>query len=158
MEEVKLCKIKKEFFDTLNVNKEGKLFKEINTKNNRMYLCLMMKLDGNQVLIPLETNLHKAPALLANSLYELPSNTRPNAGLNLEKLLIVNDNKYLEIIDHPEISHKQMQKMKKDIELINKKTERYIHKYKKACERNKENEVFIFKFSTLHLFKNELGI
>jgi len=131
---------------------------EINTKESRIYLCLLININNNTVLIPFESEVPQIEALLKNSLYKLPSTTRPEAGLNFEKLLIINDHSYLDIIPSPRIANSQKKEIENNKEAIKEKLEKYIENYIKACNKQREKKVFIFKFSTLHLFKEELGV
>ncbi len=161
MSEVKdfdICIIKKEFFSFIE-NKNGlDKTSEINTKESRIYLCLLMNINNNTFLIPFESEVPQTEALLQNSLYALPSETRPKAGLNFEKLLIINDHSYLNIIPNPQIANSQKKEIENNQQAIKNKLEKYVSKYIKACNKKREHREYIFRFSTLHLFKKELGI
>jgi len=60
-------------------------------KDDRIYLGIIITINNNNCFVPLETNLKDNELLKRNSQWPVPSSTRPNAGLNFEKSLIVND-------------------------------------------------------------------
>jgi len=153
-----ICFVKKDFFELMKEKFGDEKISEINTKESRMYLCLLININNNTILIPFESEVPQIEALLKNSLYKLPSETRPNAGLNFEKLLIINDYSYFTIISNPKIANSQKREIENNTDAIREKLEKYISNYIKACSKNREKREFIFKYSTLHLFKKELGI
>lgn len=153
-----ICFVKKEFFELMEKKFGKEEVSEINTKESRRYLCLLININNNMVLIPFESEVPQVEALLKNSIYKLPSETRPKAGLNFEKLLIINDYSYLSVLSNPKIANSQKKEIENNKEAIKEKLVKYIDNYIKACNKNREKREFIFKFSTLHLFKEELGI
>lgn len=153
MKNFDICLVKKAFFDDFpNLKAEG------NKKEMRLYLGIRIKLDDNNYFIPFESKLFDHPALKDTSQYSLPSSTRPNAGLNFEKCLIINDLSYIEILAEPGLAHSQYKKLVEEQDLIIERLEIYIQKFIKACEKKREKREFMFKFSTLHEFKSELGV
>lgn len=152
----KICIIEPSFID-----KHPSLKKEANSKENRIYLGIKIKINDNNYFIPFETKLFKHPRLVGVSQYPVPSNKRPNAGLNFEKCLVINDSKYIKkeiLITEAKMSNKQKSILKNNEKDITNKFNLYIKKYITACKKNREKREFIFKYSTLHEFKDELNI
>lgn len=147
------CFINKVFFDDF-----PNLKTEANTKETRLYFGITININNNNCFVPFESDLFDQPLLQMYSQYPLPSSTRPKGGLNFEKCLIINDMKYIDVIEHPHIAHSQYTKLIDEQELIKIKLEKYIVKYIRACKKNRESLDYIFKCSTLHEFKVELGI
>lgn len=147
------CLIKPVFFDDF-----PNLKKEANTKETRIYFGITININNNNCFVPFESDLYDKPILQMYSQYALPSSTRPMGGLNFEKCLIINDMKYIDVVEHPRIAHSQYTKLIAEQELIKVKLETYIGKYIRACRKNRENLDYIFNCSTLHEFKVELGI
>jgi len=137
------------------------LKKEANSKATRIYLGVTIKINNNNYFIPFESKLHKAPSLVNVAQYAIPSNTRPNGGLNFEKALIINESKYIKettTIQQSIIANSQKNILLNSQKDITTQFESYIKKYIKACKKGREKKEFIFKFSTLHHFKRELNI
>lgn len=153
MNNFEICKIKRSFY----IDHPG-LDKEANTKEGRLFFGIIINVNDNHCFVPFETKLYEHPALKANSQYDLPSSTRPKAGLNFEKCLIINDFKYLEIIENPQIANSQYTKLKNEQDLVKEKLEQYIQKYIAEYKRGYAYEKYIFKYCTLHEFKKELGL
>ena len=132
---------------------------EANTQSNRIYLGLNFHIHGKNFVIPFESNLYKSVQLEKISQYPLPISSRPNAGINFEKCLIINDVEDIkEIIplDESKIANEQKNEIKNNELDIITRFNYYINNFIKSCNKGREKKEFIFKYSTLHFFKDEL--
>jgi len=138
-----ICKIKNEYLSKIN---EENL--EANIKSNRLYMYLTVKYKDLIFLVPFESDLFQKnqPAI-----YPLPTEKKPNAGLNFEKTLILDDESQIEKIEFEDLKIPRSQKNKivDDLEEINEKFNRYIENFIKTCAKNRENREFAYRFSTL---------
>ena len=147
------CKISPSYFQAF-----PELVREADLKETRLYFGVCININDNNCFIPFESNLHDHPYLRQHSQYLLPSSTRPNGGLNLEKCLIINELQYVIPVPDPQIASSQYKKLIAEQEIVRNKLELYINKFVKACEKKREDKEYIFKFSTVHQFKEELGL
>ena len=148
MYDFKICTIKNSFIENY-----PNLKKEANSKESRIYLGIKITIDNNNCFVPFETKLHKHPLLDNISQYPVPSNTRPDAGLNFEKCLIINNSEYIKeiiSIEQAKIANTQKNTLLNNKVDIVTKFNLYIKKYIKACKKNREKRDFIFRYSTLH--------
>lgn len=134
-----------EMLDISNVEKQTK----------RLYLCLKVIIEDNTVLIPLRTNLPKNLGLIG---YHIPSKSKPNAGFDYRKILIINDDKYLNKIIQLNIPLSQRNAINENYNIIVKQAKQYINGYIKSFNKNRHLIDSRFKFSTLHNFHRELGL
>lgn len=130
---------------------------EIMETDNRVYLGIILKMDKNNYFIPLRSRAPKDP-VYRKSIYPIPSNTRPDAGLDMRKALIVNDPKYITVISNPKIANKQMKKINNDISTIENMFEIYVRGYKRAFRKDRIERELPFKYSTLKNYHVELGL
>jgi protein AbiQ len=124
-------------------------------QSSRCYLFVAIKHNGNNFYIPLRENINFS---IGNIGYPIPSSTRPNAGLDFRKALIVNDPMYIQNLNQVSISSSQMKKISNDIGAIEKQFSRYVLGYVQAALKGREKIDRLYKFSTLHNFHLELGI
>ena len=106
-----------EMLDVANIKKQS----------NRMYLFLKIKIDENNILIPLRTNLPK----LGNAVvgYHVPSKSKPNAGFDYRKMLIVDD-EYIIPVENLNIPNSQQKIILEKYEVIETQVKTYIKNYK----------------------------
>lgn len=146
--------IKEDFF------KENSGFEEmldpfdLEKQTARQYLYVNVKYNGNNILVPLRRNIGKSPKLY----YPVPSKTRPNAGLDYRKMLIVNNEDYIEIPSGQRLAESQTKIISDNYDTIEKAVIKYIDGYIKSANKNREHRDFDYSFSTLHNFHKELGI
>lgn len=138
----------KEFIEILDIS-------NIEKQTKRLYLCLKVIIDDNTVLIPLRTNLPKNFGLIG---YHTPSKSKPNAGFDYRKILIINDDKYLNKIIQLNIPLSQRNAINENYDIIVKQAKQYINGYIKSFNKNRHLIDSKFKFSTLHNFHRELGL
>lgn len=130
---------------------------EIMEADSRVYLGIILKKDSNNYFIPLRSHAPKKP-VYRKSIYPIPSNTRPNAGLDMRKALIVNDSKYITVISNPKIANRQMKKINSDISTIENMFDIYVRGYKRAFRKDRLERELPFRYSTLKNYHVELGL
>jgi len=124
-------------------------------RTSRMYVFISIKHNGNVFYVPLRSNI-----ALSNKItcYSVPSSTKPKAGLDFRKALIINDDSYVQKICYPEIASSQMNKLNSDISTIENLFINYVKGYIKSASKKREKRDYAYKYSTLHNFHAELGI
>jgi len=124
-------------------------------QSTRCYLFIGIQYAGNQFYVPIRKNIDFR---IGNIGYPLPSSTRPNAGLDFRKTLIINDGSYIQPLSKVDISSSQMNKLSADIAKIEALFINYVEGYISAALKGREKIDRFYIFSTLHNFHNELGI
>lgn len=127
---------------------------DLKKQTSRQYLYVTVKYMGNNILVPLRRNTGKNLKIF----YPVPSQTRPNAGLDYRKMLIVNNMEYIEIPSSQRLADSQKKIISDNYETIEKAVIKYIDGYIKSANKNREHKDFEYSFSTLHNFHAELGI
>ena len=128
------------------------------TKHNiRTHLCLNIKFNGNNVLIPLRKNLGDAVRPFGIIGYAVPSASKPKAGLDYRYIMIINETKYLRI-DIPRISNKQLNIIQDNYTTIEKEAVDYINAYIRKANKGRIERTARFKESSLINFHKELGV
>ncbi len=141
-----------QFYIDYNVAK----YPEMEDKEFRPFLVLLVKIENNTFAIPFRTNIkHKYCYKFSNS----NRNTLTSTALDYSKAVIVNDTRY--IGDSATIDQKEFVELSsKSIFIINK-FKNFVLKYKKIMlEPAKYPYEFdaLSKYSTLKYFHNELGL
>lgn len=136
-----------EMLDHLNTTKQSK----------RQYLFVEIKYKDNNILIPLRSHLPKNKHI-GDIGYPIPSSEKPNAGLDFRKIIIVNDENYIENPKFPKIPKSQQHIIQQNYLTIENKAIQYIKGYIKSSLKNRHRRDKKYRFSTLHNFHQELGI
>lgn len=123
-------------------------------QTSRHYLYISVKYKGNNILVPLRRNVGKNRKMF----YPVPSQTRPNAGLDYRKILIVNKPEYIEIPSVQRLAESQRKLISDNYDKIERAVIKYIDGYIKSANKNREYKDYEYIFSTLHNFHAELGI
>lgn len=128
---------------------------DMGKQTRRMYIFLKILIDGNNILVPLRTNL---PDLRTYGLigYPVPSEKKPNAGFDYRKMLIINDDKYINPVTELNIPSSQKNIINENYSTIVNQSKQYVKGYMKAVKKNRHLLDKKFKFSTLHNFHEEL--
>lgn len=140
--------------------KENKNFVEMldpydmQKQTSRQYLYIAVKYKENNILVPLRRNAGKNLKMF----YPVPSHSRPNAGLDYRKMLIVNNLGYIETPSSQRLADSQKKIINDNYDTIEKAVIRYIEGYIKSANKNREHKDYEYSFSTLHNFHTELGI
>lgn len=127
---------------------------DLSKQTARQYLYINVKYKGNNVLVPLRRNVGNNRKLY----YPVPSETRPNAGLDYRKILIVNNEDYIETPSSQRLADSQTKIINDNYSTIEKAVFKYIDGYIKSANKNREHRDYEYSFSTLHNFHEELGI
>ncbi len=129
-------------------------YPEIENKNNRPYMVLLVSIDNNTFAIPFRTNVPH------NNCYKFKNSTRPTntvTGLDYTKAVIVNDSKY--IGDAARINDSEYTELSDNRLFIIRQFRKFVADYiKYAKGKNTYYATKKFMYSTLKYFHNELGI
>lgn len=131
-----------------------KQYPEIENKDSRPYIVILVKIENNTFAIPFRTNVPH------NNCYKFRTSTRPTdsiTGLDYSKAVIVNDEKY---IGAPaRINDKEYIELNRNYDFIIKQFRKFVEDYIRFANGNRsfyaEKK---FKFTTLKYFHTELGI
>lgn len=130
---------------------------EVINKDTRLYLGLVIELNHNQCFIPLRTAIPTEDKF-KKAVFQCPSSTRPNAGLDYRKLLIINDSKYINFQTKVTIPQVQKEKIKDQYHVIEKAVNSYVGKYVKEVQRGRAKDNYLYRFSTLQNYHSELSL
>lgn len=147
--------IKEEYFRKNSSFKEMLDPFDLTKQTQRQYLYINFQYKNNNILIPLRKNL---PGVNSKLYYPVPSETKPNAGLDYRKILIINNSTYIEIPTEQKLTQAQSKIIINNYDTIEKAVINYIDGYIKAANKNREYLEYDYKFSTLHNFHTELLI
>ncbi len=157
MQSITYCYIKQEYYD-----KNPQLVKILDIDDDskhsvRTHLCLNVKFDDNNILIPLRKNLGDADRKYGKIGFSAPSKSKSKAGLDYRYMMIINNSSYL-IFDTPRIPAKQLDFIELCYETIESEAIEYINSYIKVARKNRVEKTARFRESSLINFHNELKI
>lgn len=131
-------------------------------QESRIYLKYYHQGDGLFLLVPLRKKIDhlKRNSKLSKTYYSVPSNTKPDAGLDYTKMLvfrdeslfIVNDTNNDEQGEYINFASSQERIIRNNIEEIHLQINWYYEKFKKARSKNRLSRDLLFKFTTLKEF------
>ena len=154
---MKYCYIRQDYFDEhsefINLLKGNSQ----NDLNSRTYLCLQITYNGNNILIPLRNNLGEAIRVYGKIGYQVPSASRPNAGLDYRNIIIINEERYLVFLE-PLIPRRQKKIIADNYKIIEKEALNYIRGYIRATQKGRVGCKALFRSSSLINFHKELGL
>lgn len=114
---VQYCFIRENYFtehsDFINMLDVGQTKKQ----SNRVHLCMVLEDDGNRYAIPLRNNLGDPVRKFGRIGHAVPSASRKNAGLDYRYVLVVNNDKYIEIPDERKIPRSQARKIESEYDV-----------------------------------------
>lgn len=152
------CFIKEQYFidnpNLINMLDPGNTDKQ----SKRTHLCVEININNNTVYLPLRNNLGIPVRKFGKIGYPVPSNKRPNAGLDYRYSLIINDKKYIEFHTEQKLPNSQYNVISRDYDIIKQELNEYITKYVKAAKKKRHTIEPLFKLSSLINFHKELGI
>ena len=140
--------LSKEFFEKYNSID----YPEIENKNNRPYMVVLVNIENNTFAIPFRTNIPH------NNCYKFKNSSRPTqsvTGLDYTKAVIVNDNKY--IGEPARIDDKEYIELNKNYPFIIKQFSKFVADYIRFV--NGEQTYYAtkkFRFTTLKYFQTDL--
>lgn len=159
LEKVEYAFVKEAFFKR-NFDDPEEILDKVKGKRaqeGRVYVCVKIELESNTYLVPLRRELGsmvKNPKLSAGY-FRVPSSTKPNAGLDFRKTIIVND-KSLYTISDAEIARSQKTIMQENLEEIKTSVTSYVDGFKKAVKKDRNKRDLLYKYSALNNFLEEL--
>ena len=129
-------------------------YPEIEHKESRPYMVLLLQSDKNTFAIPFRTNISH------NNCYRFKNSTRPTetvTGLDYSKAVIVNQEEY--IGQSARINDKEYVELNDNYQYIIRQFRKYVTDYV-AYVNGKTNyyNAKKFQFTTLKYFHNELGL
>mgnify|MGYP000488778775 CR=1 FL=1 len=149
--------IKQEYFqknsDLVEILDPNNLEKQ----SQRKYIFFGFKYENNTILVPLRTNMPDI-SKIGQVGYKVPSEEKPNAGLDYRKMLIVNDNTYIEDPQYLKIPTSQVRIINANYDTIKNQIIAYLDGYIKSVKKGRHLRDKKFKYSTLHNFHDKLGI
>lgn len=129
-------------------------FPEIETKYNRPYMVMLIKIDNNTFAVPFRTNIRHS------NCYKFKQTTRQTdtvTGLDYSKAVIVNDSAY--IGDAARINDKEYDELDRNYYIIIKRFKKYVSGYIDFINgKSDEYTIKRYKYTTLKYFHNELNI
>lgn len=139
-----------EFYKKYNAND----YPEIENKDNRPYMVMLIKVENNTFAIPFRTNVPH------NSCYKFKKSTRQTnsvTGLDYTKAVVVNDSKYIGAAAH--INDMEYTELSNNAAFIIKQFRKFVSDYI-AYANGKKNYYAVkkFQFTTLKYFHREIGI
>lgn len=149
--------IKQEYFQKNNDLVEILDPNNLEKQSQRKYIFLGFKYENNTILVPLRTNMSDI-LKIGQIGYKVPSEEKPNAGLDYRKMLIVNDSTYIEDPEYLKIPTSQIRIINANYDTIKNQIIAYLNGYKKSAKKGRHLKDKKFKYSTLHNFHDELGI
>ena len=129
-------------------------FPEIETKRNRPYMVMLIKIDNNTFAVPFRTNIRHS------NCYKFKQTTRQTdtvTGLDYSKAVILNDSAY--IGDAARINDKEYDELDRNYYIIIKRFKKYVSGYIDFVNgKSDEYTIKRYKYTTLKYFHNELNI
>lgn len=129
-------------------------YPEIENKDNRPYMVILIQIENNTFAVPFRTNVPH------NNCYKFKNSTRPTnsiTGLDYTKAVIVNDSMY--IGDAARINDKEYTELNDNYAFIIKQFRKFVTDYIEFA--NGKQTYYLtkkFQYTTLKYFHNELGI
>lgn len=144
----KLNYLSSEFFQKYNSID----YPEIENKNNRPYMVILVNIENNTFAIPFRTNIPH------NNCYKFKNSSRATqtvTGLDYTKAVIVNEDKY--IGEPARIDDKEYVELNKNYSFIIKQFRKFVLDYIQfACGKQTYFASKKFRFTTLKYFHNDL--
>lgn len=130
------------------------MYPEIENKQNRPYMVMLIKIGNNTFAVPFRTNIRH------NNCYKFQQTSRATdsvTGLDYSKAVIVNDPIY--IGSPARINDKEYDELDRKHYIIIKKFQRYVNGYIDFINGKKdEYTVKRYKYTTLQYFHRELDL
>ncbi len=153
----KFCYITGEYYKD-NPDLKKILDVDDDTKHNtRTHLCLNIKYNNNNILVPLRKNLGNPDRAFGKIGYAVPSQSKPLAGLDYRHIMVINDDKYLRF-DTPRISARQISIIESNYDIIEREVIDYIKSYIRVARKNRVERTAKFRESSLINFHNLLNV
>ena len=129
-------------------------YPEIENKENRPYMVMLIQIENNTFAIPFRTNVKHS------NCYKFENSSRPTnsiTGLDYSKAVIVNDSKYIGV--DARINDMEYTELDANYHIIIKQFTSFVRNYiKYANGKLNEYQAKKYKYTTLKYFHDELGI
>lgn len=129
-------------------------YSEIERKQSRPYVVLVIETEGERFALPLRTNIRH------NCCYRFKNTgrcTESSTGIDFTKAVVISDEKY--IGEPVSIDNKEYAELNDKFYFIRGKFRNYLLGYIKFCKEGGNDFVARkYRFTTLRYFKEELGI
>ena len=125
--------------------------------NVRTHLCLNLKYNNCNVLVPLRKKLGEPVRAFGRIGFSVPSQSKPNAGLDYRYTMIINNPKYFRY-DTPRITNIQQLIINENYNIIQKQVIEYIDSYVKVANKDRVDKTARFRVSSLINFNSELNV
>jgi len=123
---------------------------ELEQKQDRPYIMLLIKIDNLTFALPLRSNIkHK---------YAYFSDKVNNCGADFSKAVVISKPEYIDTRRIPRIRQNEYKALENKDYVIALKFKRYLDDYKKACLVNANRMQYKFAYCTLQYFHKELGL
>lgn len=126
--------------------------------DDRPYFFLSIKYKDNNIFVPLRSHLPDSKKVGGQIGYPVPSSTKPNAGLDYRKLLIINDLKYIETNAYIKIAPSQQRIIRANKSTIEAQVVDYIKGYEKSFQKNRTKRDNKYVYSSLCNYHEELSL
>lgn len=157
MSNVRYCYINENFYvDYPNLQKILDINDSVK-QNIRTHMCLNIKFNGHNVLIPLRKNLGDPDRRFGKIGYAVPSESKPKAGLDYRHIMIITKSKYI-TFDTPKISRRQLRTIESNYSVIEREACEYIRSYIRVANKGRIERTARFRDSSLINFHKELHI
>lgn len=129
-------------------------YPEIENKDNRPYLVLLILIDNNKFALPFRTNIrHNYAYKFKNS----DRNTQSVTGIDFTKAVIVNNPDYIDY--QTTIDNKEYVELSNKYYFIINKFKKYLNDYIDFCNKyTNEYQARKYQYTTLKYFHKELNI
>lgn len=124
--------------------------------SRRTHLHIELNYDGYTVYVPMRKFINLAK--YGKIGFPLPSTSRPNAGLDYRKMLLINDRKYIQKLIHIKIARSQINTIEKNYTRIQKEVEGYIRGYINAYHSDCIDKSKKYRYATLKNFNHILDL
>ena len=129
------------------------LYPEIEYKENRPYVLLLLTIDGLTYAIPFRSNIKHNYAFITDK--------ENHCGIDYSKAIIITNKKYIsETFNGKSVYIRPNERRALFGQKYNiiKGLRNYIKEYKRAVKNKVSQKTFIFRISTLQYFHKELGL
>lgn len=125
-------------------------------QSRRTHLCIKVNSNGHTFCIPLRNNLGTDVRKYGRIGHSIPTDSRPDAGVDYRYALIVDDASYIEVPLTQRIPKRQYQKLLADISTIETEFEHYLSGFIKAAKKKRIDREALYRESSLVNFIDEL--
>ncbi|MBR1561282.1 MAG: hypothetical protein IJ646_13695 [Clostridia bacterium] len=150
------CFIRAEYFEAHPDFKKMLDIGDTAKQSRRTYVYVRVEFDGNDFYLPLRNNLGRDVRPYGRIGHAVPSQKRPNAGLDYRYALIVNDGGFIEPHTSQKLPDSQYRIISDDYDAIKQEFLEYLRKYKKAALKHRVQREPLFRESCLINFDDEI--